>query len=73
MADLVFPRLIYRGAPDLLGQGVHVDPTTGELVGETKACNSEDEWEAAQEAGWRLTSALEAPKTAAKAAAKEKK
>lgn len=53
--DLVFPRVIYRGHPDVLGQGMHVHPEHGELVGETKRCESADDLDAHVKAGWRLT------------------
>jgi hypothetical protein len=57
MADaLVFPRLIYRGAPDTLGQGQHVHPDTGVLVGETKRVDSQEELDEALKDGWRMTS-----------------
>lgn len=56
MADaLDFPRIIYRGAPDTIGQGPHTHPETGELVGETKRCDSQDQLDADVKAGWRLT------------------
>ena len=75
--DLVWPRLIYRGAPDTLGLGFHINDA-GEKVGETKACDSADDFEEAQKDGWRLTRDVEAPKAAPKAAdakadAKDKK
>lgn len=53
--DLVFPRTIYRGLPDHLGQGPHAHPETGDLVGETKRCESPDQLDADLNAGWRLT------------------
>lgn len=56
---LVFPRLIYRGAPDHLGLGDHVDPETDERVGETKRVDSQAELDAAIDDGWRLTRELE--------------
>lgn len=45
MAALDFPRLVYRGEPDVLGLG----------VGETARCASADDWADKQKAGWRLT------------------
>jgi hypothetical protein len=70
--DLAFPRLIYRGAPDTLGLGPHVNDSR-RLVGETKRVNSQDELDEALKDGWRLTSQLEAPKAAAPKAAAPKK
>ena len=68
MADaLVFPRLIYRGLPDTLGQGTHTNKD-GDLVGETAECKSADEFELKKKDGWRLTSD---DKAAAKAADKK--
>ena len=43
-AELVFPRVIYRGAEDPLGQG----------AGETKRCESAEDFEADKKDGWRL-------------------
>jgi hypothetical protein len=74
-ADLVFPRLIYRGKQDILGKGQHVDDD-GEIVGETARCESADEFEQKKKDGWRLTSALskaEEKAADAKADAKDKK
>jgi hypothetical protein len=70
--DLIFPRLIYRGAHDVLGLGEHVNDA-GERVGETKRVNSQDELDEALKDGWRLTSQPEAPKAAAPKAAAPKK
>lgn len=53
--DLTFPRIIYRGAPDVLGKGPHTHPETGELVGETKRCDSQEALNDDLKAGWRLT------------------
>lgn len=55
--DTSTPRLVYRGKEDVLGLGMHTDPETGELVGENKAVNSQEELEQAQKDGWRLTAA----------------
>jgi len=52
--DLVFPRLVYRGLPDTLGQGTHTNDA-GQLVGETLQVDSQDALDAATTAGWRLT------------------
>lgn len=55
MADaLVFPRLLYRGLPDTLGQGTHSNDA-GELVGETKQVDDAAACDAALKDGWRLT------------------
>jgi hypothetical protein len=43
-AELVFPRVIYRGAEDPLGQG----------AGETKECKSAEDFEVDKKDGWRL-------------------
>lgn len=59
--DLTFPRVIYRGAPDTLGAGPHAHAETGELVGETKRCDSQDQLDADRKAGWRLTREIEEP------------
>lgn len=53
--DLLFPRLIYRGAPDTLGKGPHVHPETDAIVGETKRCEHAEQFAADQKDGWRLT------------------
>jgi hypothetical protein len=53
--DLSTPRLVYKGKQDVLGQGVHTDPETGELVGETKVVNTPEELAQAKKDGWRLT------------------
>lgn len=57
-AELDFPRLVYRGEQDVLGQG----------VGETARCESADDWAEKQKQGYRLTSAIPA-----KAEPKDKK
>lgn len=67
--DLEFPRLGYRGLPDTLGLGFHINDA-GEKVGETKRFETADEFEEAQKDGWRLTRDIEAPKAAPKAEAK---
>jgi len=69
--DLVFPRTIYRGAPDTLGLGTHSHPDTGLLVGETKRCEDAAQLAVDQKDGWRLTRELDEPK--AKDAPKDKK
>jgi hypothetical protein len=53
--DLSTPRLVYKGKQDVLGQGVHTDPETGELVGETKVVHTPEELAQAKKDGWRLT------------------
>lgn len=53
--DLSTPRLVYKGKQDVLGLGVHTDPETGELVGETKVVNTPEELAQAKKDGWRLT------------------
>lgn len=58
MADepLAFPRLVYRGKPDTLGQGTLPDPVTGELVGETMRAESQQHFDNdLKKDGWRLT------------------
>lgn len=45
MSELIFPRLIYRGAPDTLGLG----------AGETKRCDSQSDLDDDLKAGFRLT------------------
>jgi hypothetical protein len=50
MADLAFPRVLYRGEADTLGSG---------QVGETTRVDSPDELDAALKDGWRLTRELE--------------
>lgn len=56
MADaLVFPRLVYRGAPDTLGLGHHTHPDTDEVVGETARVDSQDHLDEHLKKGWRLT------------------
>lgn len=69
--DLLWPRLIYRGAPDTLGLGFHINEA-GDKVGETKRCESAADFEEDQKDGWRLTRDLEAPKAAAPKAAEAK-
>jgi hypothetical protein len=64
--DLVFPRLIYRGAPDTLGAGPHAHPTTDALVGETARCENQSDLDTKLKEGWRLTREIDEP--AAKAA-----
>lgn len=59
--DLIFPRIIYRGAPDTLGRGPHAHDETGELVGDTKRCDAQDQLDADLKAGWRLTRELDDP------------
>lgn len=44
-SDLVFPRLLYRGEPDVLGTG---------QVGETKRVDDRQAYEDAKKDGWRL-------------------
>lgn len=44
--ELVFPRLVYRGEPDVLGTG---------LVGETKRVEDQAGLDEAKKDGWRLT------------------
>jgi len=68
--DLVFPRTIYRGAPDTLGLGTHSHPDTGVLVGETKRCEDAAQLAVDQKDGWRLTREL--PKSKAEQAADAK-
>lgn len=63
---LVFPRLIYRGAPDTLGTGQDAKGHT--LDSETKRCASAEALKADLKDGWRLTREL--PKTAAPVGAK---
>jgi hypothetical protein len=63
--ELTFPRCIYRGKPDTLGLGPHVD-TDGTIAGETAECKSADEWKLKEKDGWRLTREL--PASAVKAA-----
>lgn len=55
--DLEFPRVIYRGLPDLLGAGTHVHES-GAVVGETKHCQSSADLDEHLKAGWRLTREL---------------
>jgi hypothetical protein len=55
--DISTPRLVYRGRQDVLGLGLHTDPETGELVGETREVLTDAELEQAQKDGFRLTSA----------------
>lgn len=71
--DLTFPRLIYRGAPDTLGKGVHVHPETDVLVGETRRVDSSDDLAAALKDGWRLTRELPEAAAADEAGKKAKK
>jgi hypothetical protein len=54
--DTSTPRLVYRGKQDVLGLGMHTDPETGELIGENKAVQTQEELAEAQADGWRLTS-----------------
>jgi len=56
-ADLVFPRVIYRGAEDPTGIG----------AGESKRCESAEDFEADKKAGWRLERDPEHHKKHAKA------
>lgn len=65
--DLVFPRIIYRGHPDTLGQGLHAHPETGELVGETARAESQHDLDEKLTQGWRLTRELADGKKPAKA------
>lgn len=53
--DLMFPRVLYRGHPDVRGLGTHVSPVHGELVGEVLRCESADDLDRHTAAGWRLT------------------
>lgn len=46
--DLIFPRLVYRGEPDTLGEG----------LGETCRVDTLDDLAAKQADGWRLTREL---------------
>ena len=39
----------------MLGQGLHTDPETGELVGETMTVSTPEELAQAKKDGWRLT------------------
>jgi hypothetical protein len=55
--ELVYPRIVYRGAPDTLGLGPHVGED-GKIAGETARCENADDWEEKQKQGWRLTSQL---------------
>ena len=55
--DTSTPRLVYRGREDVLGLGLHTDPETGELVGENKRVDTQEELEIAKKEGWRLTAA----------------
>jgi len=71
--DLVFPRVIYRGAPDTLGAGAHTHPESGELVGETKRCEDAAQLAIDQKDGWRLTREIDEPKAKDAAPAKDKK
>jgi hypothetical protein len=54
--DLVFPRLIYRGAPDTLGTGQDAKGHT--LNSETKRCESAEAFKGDAHDGWRLTREL---------------
>lgn len=49
MTDLVFPRIVYRGEPDVLGLGT---------VGETQRVDTAEHLDAALRGGWRLTREL---------------
>lgn len=74
MADaLDFPRIIYRGLPDTIGQGTFAHPESGELVGETKRCDSQDQLDADVKAGWRLTREIAESASEPVAAGKAKK
>jgi hypothetical protein len=55
LLEVTTPRLVYRGAQDVLGLGLHTDPETGELVGETKVVYTPEELAQAKKDGWRLT------------------
>jgi hypothetical protein len=55
LKDLTLPRLVYRGEEDVLGEGLHTNPETGELVGETKTVSTPEELAQAKKDGWRLT------------------
>lgn len=59
--DDFIPRVVYRGAPDVLGRGPHVDPETGAIVGETQRVLTREVFDAALADGWRLTRELDAP------------
>lgn len=55
MADLIFPRLMYRGDADVLGTGYADEAMHVKLHHETRQVHNQAEFDDAKDNGWRET------------------